>query len=195
MNDKRFEELLRDAADRYNQPPATPKDEMWTAIQSRRRRPLAQPRRWRRAALWWPAAAAAVLILGIGIGRWSVDAPSPELSQETEPKTSEEFYRLAARRHLEQTETLLTLFTLDDPSGLDEGRFDGRARKLLAETRLLLDSPAAKDPTMRALFADLELVLARIVYASGEHAESEQERLRDDPIFLKLRTQLPAGRV
>lgn len=199
MNDKRFEKLLRDAAEHYNEPPSTPKEAMWKAIEARRRHAVAPKRRRRNARLWWPAAAAAVLILGFGIGRWSVEPAPVPVAQELESRASDAFFKLAAQRHLQQTETLLTLYTLDDPAGLSSERFDGRARKLLAETRLFLDSPAADDPALRALFADLELVLARIIHASSQRSPNDDEnfadQLRDDPIFLRLRTQLPAGRV
>lgn len=43
-----------------------------------------------------------------------------------------------------------------------DARFVADASQLLSTTRLLLDSPAASDPRMRALFEDLELVLAQV---------------------------------
>lgn len=44
----------------------------------------------------------------------------------------------------------------------NDARFVADASQLLGTTRLLLDSPAASDPRMRALFEDLELVLAQV---------------------------------
>ena len=75
-----LDETLREIATRYNEPPAAPRDEMWTMIQRRRAeertapttddRPALQLRQ-RRPELRWAAAIAAVLILGIGIGRFT----------------------------------------------------------------------------------------------------------------------------
>ncbi len=76
--DPEVTEMLRG---RYNPPPATPREEMWAAIQARleprtatvhsleEARAKRRPASWRR--LGWLAAAAAVLVLGIGIGRMS----------------------------------------------------------------------------------------------------------------------------
>jgi hypothetical protein len=81
-DDNRFDELLRNAAQDYNRPPAeVPRDDMWAAIEAARKegalRPLhivspAPHRRLPRYA-WLGAAAAAVLLVatGVGIGRWS----------------------------------------------------------------------------------------------------------------------------
>lgn len=44
----------------------------------------------------------------------------------------------------------------------NDTRFVADASQLLGTTRLLLDSPAASDPRMRALLEDLELVLAQV---------------------------------
>ena len=43
-----------------------------------------------------------------------------------------------------------------------DARLAADAKQLLGTTRLLLDSPAATDPRMRALLEDLELVLAQV---------------------------------
>lgn len=65
--DDRTDAAIRDAAQSYNVPPATPRDEMWARIQARRAAPArrgATSVRW----AWASAAAAAVLLVGIGIG-------------------------------------------------------------------------------------------------------------------------------
>ena len=104
-NDDRIDEILRDAASEYNRPPATPRDEMWTAIQaageataigpklhvsaggapaSTHAAPLggysASHRSSQRYA-WFGLAAAAVLLVatGVGIGRWT--SATPEVRQ------------------------------------------------------------------------------------------------------------------
>jgi hypothetical protein len=79
MTDDPFDDLLRDAARSYNQPPETPRDLMWTRIE-RARAAGAAPvalqigrTRWLRTA----AGVAAVLLAGIVIGRAtsSLDGP------------------------------------------------------------------------------------------------------------------------
>jgi hypothetical protein len=81
-DDNTFDELLRNAAQDYNRPPAiVPRDTMWEAIESARAeravRPLHVVSRTTSRPLtryaWLGAAAAAVLLVatGVGIGRWS----------------------------------------------------------------------------------------------------------------------------
>lgn len=96
MSDERFEQWLREAAEAYNPPPPTPREEVWAEIDARRayNRPPATPRdamwsalqarRAERAAATpvplhgrrrirpWVArtlALAAMLVIGIGLGR------------------------------------------------------------------------------------------------------------------------------
>jgi hypothetical protein len=80
-NDK-LDEILRNAAQAYNRPPAmVPREEMWAAIEKaqteRAVRPLhivaSAPQRPIRRYAWMGMAAAAVLLIatGVGIGRWS----------------------------------------------------------------------------------------------------------------------------
>jgi len=94
MNDNdKLDEILKNAAQDYNRPPATvPRDEMWAAIEAaqgeRAIRPLhivaSTPRRPIYRSAWLGMAAAAVLLIatGVGIGRWSTltipaSAPKP----------------------------------------------------------------------------------------------------------------------
>ena len=100
MTEDNFEEFLKKAAQGYNVPPArTPREEMWTAIQSKRAagpqvvyggsqlREQA-PRRFG-SKVWLGAAAAALLLVatGVGIGRWTA-GPSAVTSVAVKP-TSE----------------------------------------------------------------------------------------------------------
>jgi hypothetical protein len=93
--DERKDDFIRNAASDYNRPPATPRDDMWTAIQAARSIPASGPRlhvlaggaaapagytaRNRSASryTWLGAAAAAIILVatGIGIGRMT-SAPS-----------------------------------------------------------------------------------------------------------------------
>jgi hypothetical protein len=100
MTEDNFEEFLKKTARGYNIPPArTPREEMWTAIQSKRAagprvvygggsqlRDQA-PRRFGSKA-WFGAAAAALLLVatGVGIGRWTA-GPSAVKSVAVNPTT------------------------------------------------------------------------------------------------------------
>ena len=130
------------------------------------------------------------------------DAPSPSRSSgDATPPDSRLLYRLAARQTLVQAEALLTAYRAGDDRGTDQEsmRQAGRwARDVLTSTRLLLDSPAAKDPQFRALFTDLELVLAQIVQLSGAPLQAGERDLieramRDRDLLPRLRSALPAG--
>ena len=75
----------------------------------------------------------------------------------------------------------------------------GQARDLLTTTRLLLDSPAADDPRMRALLEDLELVLAQISQLEAGRDSRNADLITQDmdqrSVLPKLRSAIPAGPV
>src|SRR4026209_2010985 len=93
----RFGHLLRDSAREYNDPPETPREELWQRIVAAREAeraastekhedadgegsPILPFRRFGRVRpgrpLTWAAGIAAVLALGIGLGRMSVKQPA-----------------------------------------------------------------------------------------------------------------------
>ncbi len=194
--DEPLDEQLSSLAKSYHQPNATPRDAIWSRVEAARQAggqaasgvvDLASARgarvRRRLSVFRWPIAAAALLGLGIGIGRYSADAPvtsAPQLAQDSDSLAARPPGRLAASdrlaassgqltpyevataSHLMQSESYLTLFR----SAATDGNLDsipvGRARQLLANNQLLLDSPAAQDPRLRMLLQDLELVLMEI---------------------------------
>jgi len=64
------------------------------------------------------------------------------------------------------------------------------SRRLLTDTRLLLDSPAGDDPKLRRLLSDLELVLAQIVQLrTGDPNEVEiiDEGLESSQLLFRLK--------
>ena len=103
-NDEHIDEIIRSAASEYNRPPATPRDEMWTAIQAARTTAAAGPQlrvvagggasgtapasgyttshRSTSRYAWFGLAAAAVLLVatGVGIGRWTSSAPEVRIA-------------------------------------------------------------------------------------------------------------------
>ena len=198
MTDDRFDERLRQAAQDYHRPPATPREELWRRIVAAR---AARQRRVIvfRPALRWGLGIAAVLALGIALGRWSAreSSSSPVVAAGSD-QASTLAYRVAAAQHLTRTEALLTGFRAESrsPSG-PTAQFSTQARDLLATTRLMLDSPAAKDARLKGLLEDLELVLAQIAQlpSSGdrEDVQSINQGLDQRSVLLRLRTANPAG--
>ncbi len=203
MHDDKFNEWLQDAAKTYHDPRPTPRDELWTRIEAERARRAArrvfQLRPWAR----WALAAAAVLVLGIGIGRWTAQQRTgvrggPPVAT-TDTAGRDLLYQVAATQYLSRTETFLTGFRADLRTGRADSRFTGQARDLLTTTRLLLDSPAADDPRMRGLLEDLELVLVQISQLPARREPHDTDLITQGmdqrSVLPKLRSAIPAGPV
>ncbi|MFL5618509.1 MAG: hypothetical protein ACJ79A_08975 [Gemmatimonadaceae bacterium] len=114
--------------------------------------------------------------------------------------TVQTFYRTAAMQTLAQAEALLTTYrsaeNVRDPQAMQQAA--RWARDVLSSTRLLLDSPAGRDPQMRSLFTDLELILAQIVQLSGMPLQARERELidhamRDRDLLPRIRSAVPAG--
>jgi hypothetical protein len=218
MMDDRLDDQLRDAARDYNEPPETPREEMWAAIQAERAGikeaettendlsvlPIRRFRHFRRFTvrpLAWGAGIAALLALGIGLGRLSVHrpgtTPAPVAVAAVAPRVSSTAYHLATTEHLSQSETFLTLFKASVRGQGDERLASATARQLLATNRLLLDSPAASDTRTRLLLQDLELVLAEIAQLSSQPRSRDlqliTEGMEQGGVLSRLRTAVPAG--
>lgn len=189
--DARLRELARD----YHEPPPPPREEMWAAIAARRAAPrvLVRRRPWT-----WGLAAAAVLVVGIGLGRWSArGGPSPDVPAVADaPATAYAPLRVAATQYLTRTEALLT----DVRSGSVpvDAPFLRSARDLLGMTRLLLDSPLAEDPQLRGLLDDLELVLAQVAQLEPAARGTDDldlitDGLNQRGVLPRLRSAIPAG--
>ncbi len=164
------EETLRAMRAAYHSPPEAPRDEMWAEIaaampeRSRSLHVLPLGRQGRSPAelrfasrgLWGvlATAAAALLVMGIGLGRLSVNptvtpAEVSSRSQAGEIATTPiraGSFRAAAVGHLSRTESLLTMVSSDARTGRVDAEMSEWARSLLLQTRLLIDSPASDDP-------------------------------------------------
>ncbi len=217
MRDKEMEEMLTELREEYNPPPETPRDEMWSIIQARLGSEGSQVvsletvRRSRvppvRKTFGWAAAAAAVLVVGIGLGRFTAPvgspatAPGPDRTATMAP--SPDILRAAAVEHLVRTESLLTLVRADARAGRVEPSVGPWARGLLTQTRLLMDAEGGVDPVMSDLLEDLELVLIQIVGVANAPAgdegrvESELnlalEGLREREVLTRIQAVVPAG--
>jgi hypothetical protein len=217
VNEDRLDEQLREAARDYNAPPPTPRERMWARIADERRsRRPARPAFRRTRRIWYPVAAAAVLLLGIAIGRWGLNATQPaggrvatRVPADRSPRGATTtathgtdrdeiaVYRYAAAPVLSKAELLLTQFQAGRAAAGDDADFSSRAAALLVETRLLLDSPAAENTELRMLLGDLELILARIVRIAAQQEEDErvwaEQGLEERAILPRLRANIPFG--
>jgi hypothetical protein len=113
---------------------------------------------------------------------------------------------VATAQHLAQAEALLTTYAAPEaagsaaaagPAGMLAAPDAAWARDLLTTTRLLLDSPAGRDPSRRALLEDLELVLGQIARLPGADSPAERalidRALRRGDLLAKLRAAVPGA--
>jgi hypothetical protein len=104
---------------------------------------------------------------------------------------------MAASNFLGRTETMLTRFQNTHEPGAPgtDADFAQWARILLTETRLLIDSPAAKDPEMHRLLGDLETLLAQLVLLSDGRQSGQRSWIADSMdrsgILLRMRNKIP----
>jgi hypothetical protein len=207
MSNDRFDELMNDAAETFRRPIEPPIDEMWKAIEAEAfgTRPLSLETRGQERSRWFTnrwVQVAATLVVGVTIGRASSlvgrttpaqPAAVPTVAATTEPAPRVETvamdapYQEATNKYLDQTAALLVSL----PSEVKAGRsaqFVDRAGELLTTTRVLLDSPAAQDQSMRTLLEDLEMVLAQVVRLQGDRGSKELDFINQ---ALKQRDVIP----
>ena len=214
----------RDMAATYHAPPmAIPRDAMWAAIQARRRtaadpthasspeaavvppaisvthmtrgdilRRLRMPR--------WIAAAATAALVVIGISVWRrapVTTAPTTVAVNTDSASASSAWQVASAEHFGRAETMLTTLSASPQSSGDR-ELTAWSRDLLESTRLLIDSPAGRDPKRRALLLELELVLVQLV-ESGPAMRSEDRTVMDEMLsrsallLTRIRTTVPAG--
>jgi hypothetical protein len=204
--DETFAAHVRGLIEEVDPVPEPPREEMWARIQAARRWRGQAPRPARPAWLRRGGALAAMLALGFAIGRIAPlgRAAAPTVvARESRSAPGEAAaaasYRLVAVEHLDAAEALLTGLPLDARAGGTE-QVSEWAQDLLVTTRLLQDSPAADDPQMAALFADLELVLAQIALLQADREDEEleliQRSIRENDVLVRVRavtTQRPVA--
>jgi len=104
-------------------------------------------------------------------------------------------YTVATAQHLTEAEAMLTAFKGDLSQGRMDAEISAWGKDLLSNTRLLLDSPAARDPVRRKLLQDLELVLVQIVQLSPKSSARDRDLIKgalsDDQVLTRLRTAIP----
>lgn len=211
MTDERFEELMRDAKKTYRTPPNADFDSMWKSIEGAyfggamgqtQAHHTERPRGLQHSAMRW-VGIAATLVVGIGIGRMSLrlDHAAPTQPAVTnvavvqpeaqKPDTAmARPYELETSQYLGQTAALLV--SLPTEAKTPDAQFAARAADLLTRTRLLMDSPAASNPSMRSLLDDLELVLMQVVRLQGSSNKTDLElinrALEQRDVIPRLRT-------
>lgn len=206
MSDEELDERLRELARGYREPPTVPREEIWARVEAARRQDptrttpilsLASRRRtWLRPAM----ALAATLVLGIAIGRWALPELQPggpattafreSPAQEARGETVMKYYALD---HLRRVDYLLT----DYQTGRVTDEFRSSSRDLLVETRQLLESPRLKDPKIRRLLEDLEVLLAQVAQLTPNGPGVERALIDDNmaerAIRPRLRNAIPSG--
>ncbi len=201
-----FEELMRDAARTYHTPPEPPLDEMWRGIDREHFGAAAPAGVVRvRSSIIAAAGIAAALVVGVGVGRYvfparAVDSPRATdlvIAREPQPRDTmgvfvDGAYEAATNRYLGQTVALLASLPREARTGDASTRLVAQATELLTTTRLLLDSPAARDPELRGLLDDLELVLAQIARLPSTQRTSELDLITET---LKQRDVVPRLRI
>lgn len=206
MKEDRFDELMRDAAQTYRKPVEPDFDAMWKGIEAEHfgGRVIGRTSASRWLTNRW-VGIAATLLIGIGVGRASTSletrapavAPAPVPIVAAMPTRDESIaaqpYDHETSRYLGQTAALLTSLPGEVRAGRADAQFVSRAGDLLTTTRLLLDSPAAKDPAMRNLFEDLELVLAQVVRLQNNRSTRTEldlisEALQQRDVLPRLRS-------
>ena len=201
-NDEQLPDGVRLTARGYNNPPelsAADLDAMWSDIESEAFATPLMTRDSSSAGRWLATGnlmrMAAVLVIGVAIGRFLLPrekgvGPTTVAVARSDSVNIPEPYQATTSRYLGQTAALLVGL----PS--DGARADGanirRATDLLSTTRMLLDSPAASDPRLRALLEDLELVLAQVVRLQADRSGNEldfiRQALEQRDVMPRLRT-------
>jgi hypothetical protein len=213
MTDERFDELMRDAKNTYRTPPDPDFDALWHSIEAAHfggatgtaqlthDKHTQRPGTSRIPAMQWMGIAA-TLVVGIGLGRLSLrlDRTAPAqrpvaVATSEQPVARSDSglarpYELETSQYLGQTAALLV--SLPTAGSTTDPQFTTRAADLLTRTRLLMDSPAANDPSMRSLLDDLELVLMQVVRLQGNGSRTDLDLINR---ALEQRDVIPRLRV
>jgi hypothetical protein len=151
-------------------------------------------------------ALAATLLIGVAIGtfvsRLRVSSPGASVATVVRPPTApadtaDRTYQVATSAHLARAEALLTAYGSSAGDAGADAQLSRWARDMLSDTRLLLDSPAVRDPARRQLMSDLELVLVQIVQRAPADGAAEDRAhvnrsLERTQMLTRLRSVRPA---
>lgn len=208
------------AATAYHAPPdSVPRDAMWQAIQARRaavgdfgvsavtvvsdappvtavqttRGALRRMPRW---ATVTAAAAAMAVVAAIFVPRSTI-VPVPTMAAVADSTSGAVAWRVASAEHFGLAESMLTSLAYPSQEQGD-AQLSAWSRDLLESTRLLMDSPAGRDPKRRMLLMELELLLVQLV-ESGPTMRIDDRSVMDDLLsrsallLTRIRTTVPAS--
>src|SRR5262245_57724987 len=183
-DDSKFDEFLRRETNRHMEHVTPPADAMWAAIERDVARAIQPPAPASRR-LWISVGVgiAATLLIGVGLGRWSMSPETPHpvaasLPSSDDSATAAVLARASVVQYLGEAEIFLTAVRADLKAGRRDADRAERSRQLLARTRLLLASDEPRSPTVDLLLRDLELLLAEIS-ALPDSGRGLDERLVD----------------
>lgn len=206
------------AAASYHAPPdIVPREAMWDAILARRGKianvaaadapaivaetPVTVMRTTRSALRRIPrwiaaASAAAVVLIAINVTRPTSIPMSPATTL-IDSVANSVAWQTASTEHFGMAESMLTMLPNSSTQNGD-AQITAWSRDLLESTRLLIDSPAGRNPKRRALLMELELVLVQLV-ESGPTMRTEDRTMMDELLsraallLTRIRTTIPAG--
>ncbi len=210
MSDQLDDKKWRDAVRNFNEPPAVPRDKMWQAIDDarpengqQRRQVFAMPAvarsRGGNSRIWrMVASLAAVLVIGVAVGRMTATPEAPlvvEVIADDPPLDNfavrKRINRLATVDLFARADFLLTDFKTQSCAQQDASPSPEWAAGMLLQTRLLMDTSVGRDPEMKTLFEELELVLAQIVGLSRDDCARDmawiQQGLQENSTLERLR--------
>lgn len=128
-----------------------------------------------------------------GTQRSALGAPRPEPTSNGRIPSG---YDVLATETLTAAEALLVSFRTSEDTALDD-LMRRWSRELLSTTRLLMESPAAKDVQRRRLLEDLELVLVQLAQLPSTDAALDRELVKRAiarrQVLHRIRTAIPAG--
>jgi len=179
MTEERLNELLQDAGRTWMVPSEPDYADMWSTIE----REAFDGRRGARPSPSWrifSIGLAAALLMGVGVGRFSTRSAAPEVAVEpTDSTIPASGYDRVASELLGRTVLLLSALPAEARNADAGDLFANQATELLARTRLLLDSPAARDARFKNLLEDLELVLAQVAMLQSGRTIDEIDFITD----------------
>ena len=158
-------------------------------------RPAWVPWGWTTSAV--ALAAAAVVIFLMVQSPPSEEGPISDLQERVREQAGHESasttaFALAAGSYLGRADALLTKVAHVRESGRPAPEIQSWAESLLLETRLLLDSPAAQDPSLASLLLDLELTLAQVSQDPTQDYADAGTKESDRALLMRVRFKTPA---
>ncbi|MEZ4653878.1 MAG: hypothetical protein R3E12_09905 [Candidatus Eisenbacteria bacterium] len=216
MSDDDLDRTLHEVARSYRPAPETPTERIWAAVEARlpgdvrTSSPVASARRprertgvfrWLGGAVF--AGALAVVLFVVLRSQPAPDAPVSDLRERirdrVEAPRGNPAFAMAAGSFLARADAFLTMREEaardENDTAAGDAELKNWAESLLLETRLLLDSPASRDPGLESLLLDLELTLAEV--SQGRHGAGEDLAAAeaDRTLLMRIRFKTPAGMV